>query len=137
MSHPPPDVRSILSPEALDRLRASYDSRALITAARAATTAPFPEAAPFLDALLGGFFEGDRVFSPAERELLVIALFTGTTPAWMLAVHIYMGLMEGLCVDKMASAVLLAAMYVRGVAAYTASIAVVERTLVLLRDAAE
>src|SRR5262245_22776090 len=137
MNNRPSDVRTILSPEALERMRSSYDGRALLEAANAATTAPFSDAAPLFAALSGTFFEQQTLLGAGERELVIIALFTGTTPAWMLAVHVYIGLMEGLGVEKIAGAVLLSAMYRHGVAAYTEAIAVVERSLSVMRDIAE
>lgn len=136
MTYGPLDLRGMIPAEALGLLRASYDPNLLCRTARAATTAPFPPAAPFVDALVGGFFEDRGLLRPAERELLIVALFANTVPAWMLAVHVYVGLMEGLCVEQIAGAVLLSAMYKHGLAAYTQSISVVERTLRLLKEAA-
>src|SRR5262249_45891693 len=91
-------------------------------------------AGPVFDALLSGFFEDESALGAAERELVIVALFTGTTPPWMLAVHVYMGLMEGLGVERIAAAVLLSAIYRHGIAALTEAIAVVERTLRVMRD---
>lgn len=125
-------MRATLSPQALSRLRARYDSRAVTGSAATATAALFSDAAPLFASLTGVFFERQDLLSPAERELLVIALFSDGVPAWMLAVHVYLGLMEGLTPEKVAASALLAATYRRGVAAFTQAIAVISRALSVL-----
>jgi len=137
MTHHPLDVRAILSAEALAKLRARYDRRVFRAAGRSATVNTFSEAAPFFDALLEKFYDQSCPLSAVERELIIMALFTSRTPAWMLSVHVYVALMEGLAVEKIAGAILLAALYHHGLGAYTDSIGVVQRTLVQLSELAD
>lgn len=115
-------LQASLPQAALQRLRAGYDRRAFTELARVGAIGGFPPAAGYVDALLEGFFVAGGPLAPDQRELVILALFTGVAPRWMVAVHVYVGLVEGLEVDAIAGAVLLSAIYSRGMAAYTATI---------------
>jgi hypothetical protein len=129
----PIDVTQILSDDDLAVLRRGYDREGMNRMALASVTAPYPPATPFVEFVVGHFFDASR-WPPAERELCLVCMFAQRPgPGGLfLAIHLYWGLMEGLSPTRLADAFLLVGSY-GGLDVFNAGVTTLRRVLLLLR----
>jgi hypothetical protein len=123
------DLTTALPDAALAALRAQYSADFMLAASRAAVAAPHPASAPYVEAVIKGFYDGARM-APRERERVLVALLAtqSVAPSLLLAVHLYWGLMEGLAVTDLADTLGLSGVYT-GLAHYTAGLKTLRITL--------
>lgn len=129
-----PDLSAALSPEALTALRAAYAAPFMLEASRRAVALPHPASAPYVEAVIKGFYDASRM-PPRDRERVLVALLASQSnaPSLLLAVHLYWGLMEGLTVADLADTLGLSGVYT-GLAHYTAGLKALRVTLDVLAD---
>jgi alkylhydroperoxidase/carboxymuconolactone decarboxylase family protein YurZ len=127
-------LSDLLTSGELSHLRSGYDAHAVLELKVRATSAGHPAHAPWTLAIRDTFF-GDSGLSGRERELCIIALLSFRAPDISLATHVYAGLMEGLSVAEICSAIGLGGCY-GGLPAYTESMGTVRRTLTVLKQLA-
>jgi alkylhydroperoxidase/carboxymuconolactone decarboxylase family protein YurZ len=129
----PGDIRNILAPDQLAKLRGGYIAEVMNRAATAALIGPFPPATPIAEFIIGHFYRSER-WEPARREQCVITYFASRAAGneANLGIHIYWGMMEGLSADVIGDTILLAAAY-SGIENYTNGIGVMTHVLTVLR----
>lgn len=130
------EVTGILSAEQIATLKRGYDRAGMNHAALVGVGAPYEPGKPFVELLIGRFFDASR-WPPGERELCIIAMLAqqyGGSGAF-LAIHLYWGLMEGLSPEKLADALLLMGVYT-GISNYNAGIGTLRKVLTLLEGLA-
>lgn len=123
------DLTAILSPETLAALRKQYSPDFMLAASRGAVAAPHPASAPYVEAVIAGFYNPTRM-PPRDRERVLVALLASQSnaPSLLLAVHLYWGLMEGLTVADLADTLGLSGVYT-GLGHYTAGLKTLRATL--------
>lgn len=124
-----PDLAAALTPEALAALRAAYSAPFMLEASRRAVAFPHPASAPYVEAVIKGFYDAARM-APRDRERVLVALLASQSnaPSLLLAVHLYWGLMEGLSVADLADTLGLSGVYT-GLGHYTAGLKTLRVTL--------
>ena len=105
------DLRTVLSSDALNKLRDGYDASAMRTAMLTATVEPYPPLARWNEAIADTFYGDESPLAPIDRERCIIALLAHNGAQFSLAVHLYWGLMEGLSVNELCHIIGLAACY--------------------------
>jgi alkylhydroperoxidase/carboxymuconolactone decarboxylase family protein YurZ len=129
------DVRTILSAGALAKLREVWgrEPDALTRTAHDLLIAPYPPTGDPFNAL------GDHAYGqgmpPRQRERCVIAVLTAKDleTGFLLPMHFYWGLMEGLEASDIAETIFLSGMY-SGIANYMSSISRFQSILQLLAE---
>jgi len=98
---------------------------------------PFPPGLPFVEFVVGHFYDWER-WSPEKREMIVISLLTEQQrgQGLLLAVHHYWGLMEGLSPHVMADTMLLASCYT-GIGNFTSGLGTLKIVLTVLKKLAD
>jgi alkylhydroperoxidase/carboxymuconolactone decarboxylase family protein YurZ len=124
-------LSEILTAAELQTLRAAYDPDAVLALKVRVTSASFPAHAPWAEAIRDTFY-GEHGLTPPQRELSIITLLAYRGPVLPFATHVYTGLMEGLSVAEICGAIGLAGCYA-GLTTYTESMAVVRKTLDVLK----
>lgn len=105
------DLRTLLSDEALARLRAAYDSVVMLNANVRAMSETYPPLAAWLRSTGEELFGHGAVLAPRDRERCIIAVLARSSPPLSFAMHLYWGLMEGLSVNEVCATVSLVACY--------------------------
>ena len=128
------DVTEILSPTALDALKAVYAPAVMLGASRAAVAAPYPPTTDYVEWIIKHLYDGERIAArDRERTLIALLASQSTGHSLMLAVHLYWGLMEGLGVAEIADTLALSGVYM-GLPHYTAALGTLTGTLKILGD---
>jgi len=134
------DVRTILSASGLAQLRTAWNlaSDALTNAAHGAVVAPYPPAGDPFNALGDHAYGRNDAMPPKQRERCVISVLTAKDleTGFLLPIHFYWALMEGLEPAEIAETVFLAGMY-SGIANYLSSISRFQSVLQLLSELVE
>ena len=125
------DLRTLLSSEALRKLRSSYDAGVMSEAMASTVARPYSPLSPWNDGIAHTFYAASSPLASVDRERCLIALLTCTGPDLSLAVHVYWGLMEGLSIDEVCHTIGLAASYA-GVPRLAYAFPVVSRLFELL-----
>lgn len=103
-----PDLRDILSADALQKLAAGYDDARFRAANQRAVDAMFPPVRVLTDAVLDGLFPaggGAALLDARTRELaILVSLATAGAAGSKLAIHVYVALAVGCTVDEIAGA---------------------------------
>lgn len=123
-----------LPPDALAALRAAYDREVMTALLGKVLPRLFPPAAPFVDSIVGTFYEAGAGLPVLDRERVLIALLAAKSADFTLAMHFYLGLMEGLAVEEIAQVLLLVGAY-DGIDCFTDGLFNLRRTLRLLAAA--
>ncbi len=94
---PNSDVTLILTDAEVATLRAGYSNAYMQAGARDALIAKFPRSAPFVNAIIGAFYEDDYGAKPPElgansREKIVLSILATTHDWAMMKVHVYWAL---------------------------------------------
>lgn len=131
------DVRKILPVEGLARLREAWRRapNALTNNARERIVLPYPPAGEGFNVLGDHAFKRVEGIAPKERERCIIAVLTSKDleSGFILPVHLYWGLMEGLDPADIAETLFLGAVY-SGIANYLSGIGRFQSILRLLAE---
>jgi len=130
--------------DALLALRAEYQPHRAELVAQMGDHLPrrYQRARGFVDAIEEAFYENlpsdlvarDRkALSLQDRERIIIALLTSREERLLLAIHLYIALMEGVAPEELAHIIFLSGIYT-GVSGFTQGIGVLETTLGLLEE---
>lgn len=132
------DIRSLLSDDQLQSLRAAYQPRVMDAIATQLVAAPYPPITTMVTFAAERFYnQAPPVLSPLDREKCLIGIFAaGRRPSFALAAHIYWGLMEGMTVEQCEEIVMLAALY-GGLDIFVDATRVVSETLQRLAASAD
>lgn len=124
-------ITSILGETQLQALRDGYDAHVMFTAATASLEAPFPAAAPWIEAVGDHFYATQRELRATSRETALLAIFTVTRDAPNLAIHVYWALMTGHSPEQVCETLYLAGAYA-GLPAYRNAMIVAGKVFTLL-----
>ena len=131
------NVTEILSPTALEALKAQYATAVMLEASRAAVAVPYPPTTGYVAWIIDNLYDGKRIASKdRERTLIALLASQSTGHSFMLAVHLYWGLMEGLSIAEIADTLALSGVYM-GLPHYTAALGTLTGTLKILSDLVE
>src|SRR5262245_5906624 len=141
--HPAPRVRSerteavamdaidtILQPEQLEMLRAQYLNADMINILSSGMPGLDERTTGYVNAIRQAFYEGSTM-APRDRERCLIAVLASRDAGLNLAIHIYIGLMEGLLPKEIADIIFLGGIYT-GVDRISDGLAAEKRTLTVL-----
>lgn len=130
------DLTTMLTFDAIARLRSAYDPEKLRAANAKAFADTYPPMAPWAEAAAAVFFRTGPL-SARERELCLVTLLAHRAPGLSMSNHVYWALMEGVSVAELCEAIGLAGGY-GGMPTYSSGVLALHRTLtVLQRVAAE
>jgi alkylhydroperoxidase/carboxymuconolactone decarboxylase family protein YurZ len=138
-------LHEYVTEEQLRRLRAGYNRKEMLAALGAPLPTLLPRSREYIDAIEHAFYPkdgADSVSSPEpftlsirERELCLIVLLSTHHSQHNLAVHIYLGLMEGISPQEIGNLLLLNGVY-SGVPAFANGLRTAAMTLIALARAA-
>lgn len=145
MSNPDPaqeqsEISKLLPGETLKKLREGYNPDLVAEQLEFKTPHLYMRAQRYFSAVVDTFFEhlpyvdsaNARIaLNPDDRQRCILALQAATGQESPLAIHIYIGLMEGLGVDEIANILLLAGVYT-GVPNFFTGLSTLATTLKLL-----
>lgn len=129
------DIRTILSDAHLGALRQGYDRASMTSAMVTAIEGRYPPLAAWNREIERLFYREDSPLAPRDRERCLIALLAQSGPPLSLAVHLYWGLMEGMCADEICHTLTLTACY-GGVPRLAEAFPALERVLAVVEASA-
>lgn len=129
------DLTSLLSDEALEKLRGGFSEAAMVQGAAASVGAFDAAAGPWVRFVADGLYTSARQ-APLDRERCLLMYGATSSDTLILAIHSYWALMLGLTVGELLQIVLLAGNYA-GVNVYTEGSQTVQKVLTALAGAAD
>ena len=128
------DIRSALSNDQLTTLRGRYDSRQMTAFLSRGIPGLHKNTSDYIQAIRTAFYDKSRM-QPRDREICLIGILAARGAGLNLALHIYIGLMEGLSPDDVADVIFLAGIYM-GVDVMSDGLDTTLRTLTVLAQVA-
>jgi hypothetical protein len=112
-------ITDFLDDKGLDFLRQKYDRGRMTQILSATLPAVYAPVGPYIDAIRNEFYSviqpgtaaPTTAMSPLDRERCLIAILCTRGPFFALALHMYVGLMEGLQPDDIGNIVFLSSIY--------------------------
>jgi alkylhydroperoxidase/carboxymuconolactone decarboxylase family protein YurZ len=127
-------IDDALQPAQLETLRKAYRSEDAVQILSSGMPALDDRTAKYIDAIRSTFYEGTAM-QPKDRERCLIAVLASRDAGLNLAIHIYLGLMEGLSPGEIADIIFLGGIYT-GVDRISDGLAAEIRTLTVLAQVA-
>jgi alkylhydroperoxidase/carboxymuconolactone decarboxylase family protein YurZ len=103
-------IDDVLQPEQLEMLRKAYRSEDVIQILSKGIPGLDERTAGYINAIRSAFYEGTAM-QPRDRERCLIAVLASRDAGLNLAIHIYIGLMEGLSPQEIADVIFLGGIY--------------------------
>lgn len=130
-------IAGALSDVQLARLREGYSSTAMTQVLSSGIPNLYSPTSEYIGAIRSAFYDGGRqTMAARDRERCLIAVLAARDAGLNLALHIYVGLMEGLAPEDIADAVFLGGIYT-GVDRISDGLNAELRTLGVLAQAAD
>ena len=123
-------IDTILQPGQLEMLRAQYLKADMIDILSRGMPGLDERTTGYVNAIRQAFYEGSTM-APKDRERCLIAVLASRDAGLNLAIHIYIGLMEGLSPQEIADIIFLGGIYT-GVDRISDGLAAETRTLTVL-----
>jgi alkylhydroperoxidase/carboxymuconolactone decarboxylase family protein YurZ len=127
-------IDDVLTPEQLAMLRNAYRSEDVIQILSSGIPGLDEHTAEYISAIRRAFYEGTAML-PRDRERCLIAVLASRDAGLNLAIHIYIGLMEGLSPEDIGDIIFLGGVY-SGVDRISDGLAAEMKTLTVLAEVA-
>jgi alkylhydroperoxidase/carboxymuconolactone decarboxylase family protein YurZ len=128
------EIDTVLQPGQLEMLRASYRDEDAIQILSSGIPGLDERTAEYISAIRRAFYQSSPM-DPKDRERCLIAVLASRDAGLNLAIHIYVGLMEGLSPQEIADIIFLGGVYT-GVDHISDGLAAEKRTLTVLAQIA-
>jgi alkylhydroperoxidase/carboxymuconolactone decarboxylase family protein YurZ len=127
-------IDDVLQPPQLEMLRKEYREQDAVQILSSGIPALDDRTAEYINSIRRAFYEGTAM-EPEDRERCLIAVLASRDAGLNLAIHIYLGLMEGLSPAEIADVVFLGGIYT-GVDRISDGLAAEMKTLTVLAEVA-
>ncbi|HJQ85716.1 MAG TPA: carboxymuconolactone decarboxylase family protein [Candidatus Binatia bacterium] len=126
----PVPIDKVLAPEQIAALKKGYTSAAMTEILSGGMPGLDRHTAKYIHAIRRAFYDTSRM-APKDRERCLIGILAGRDAGLNFAIHVYVGLMEGLTPDEIADVIFLGGIYT-GVDHLSDGLAAAQRTLTVL-----
>ena len=104
-------IDAVLTEDQLKRLRGAYNREGMTQVLSTGMPSLHKTTTKFIHTIRKAFYDNTTALAPKDRERCLIAVLSARDAGLNLAMHIYMGLMEGLTPHEIADVIFLGGIY--------------------------